>query len=318
MGYVYKITNKINGKIYVGMSERNDESIRWKEHLSDYKYAAVHSKRPLYDAMIKYGVENFIYEIIECTDNPKERERYWIKQLNTYIGFENSNGYNATLGGDSRNNTFANTVETNELINLYQLGYSIKKISKILNHDEYTVSKKIKELNLPLKHVSTYKIVGINVITYDIVMYKNAIEASKILHISNNKIYDVIHKRYNSAGGYFWMKYDDYVNCDMNEIVQHIKSLRMCIHGKEKRRPKFKRLQKFVCVNTSTIFLCVKDAMKWCGEKSDSHIRECLKKQRKFAGKHPITKESLQWVFLDEYKNNFGNSGLIDYQDAVS
>lgn len=53
-------------------------------------------KRPLYDAMNKYGVENFIVEELEYVKDENilsEREVYWIKELETY-------GYNATKGGD--------------------------------------------------------------------------------------------------------------------------------------------------------------------------------------------------------------------------
>ena len=55
--------------------------------------------------MNKYGIENFFIEQLEEVENDKqasEREIYWINKLNTYIGFSNCNGYNATLGGDSR------------------------------------------------------------------------------------------------------------------------------------------------------------------------------------------------------------------------
>ena len=48
--------------------------------------------------MNKYGVENFVFEVIEECDNTEEREKFWIKELNTY----GSTGYNATLGGDGK------------------------------------------------------------------------------------------------------------------------------------------------------------------------------------------------------------------------
>lgn len=48
-------------------------------------------------AMRKYGVENFEVSLIEETDNPEEREVYWIEQKRSF-----KNGYNATLGGDGK------------------------------------------------------------------------------------------------------------------------------------------------------------------------------------------------------------------------
>ena len=62
-------------------------------------------KRPLYDAMSKYGVQNFTFEPIEQIENSEElckREVYYIDKLQTYVGFDDCNGYNATLGGDEK------------------------------------------------------------------------------------------------------------------------------------------------------------------------------------------------------------------------
>lgn len=74
---------------------------RWQIHLRDYK-RKFKEKRPFYNAMKKYGPEHFHFEVIEETDNPEEREQYWIQKLRTYVGFDDCNGYNATLGGDGR------------------------------------------------------------------------------------------------------------------------------------------------------------------------------------------------------------------------
>lgn len=104
MGYVYKITNLINGKMYVGKTEHLNPENRWKEHLSDYKKIK-NEKRPLYDAMNKYGCENFYFEILDNTDDSDklcELEKYYIDLYRTYIGFEDCNGYNATVGGEGK------------------------------------------------------------------------------------------------------------------------------------------------------------------------------------------------------------------------
>ena len=55
--------------------------------------------------MNKYSIENFTVEKVEEVENDEiasEREIYWINKLRTYIGFNDCNGYNATLGGDSK------------------------------------------------------------------------------------------------------------------------------------------------------------------------------------------------------------------------
>lgn len=84
MGYIYCITNLINGKQYVGKTTSTIEE-RFKEHCSDSRKERC-NKRPLYDAMNKYGVENFKIEELEQIDDPtllSDREKYWIKELNT-------------------------------------------------------------------------------------------------------------------------------------------------------------------------------------------------------------------------------------------
>ena len=83
---IYKITNTINGKVYVGQSV--DINRRWRQHKnSELDY-------PLYKAFKKYGIENFTFEVLEeCTITElNERERYYI-QLYDSCHF----GYNQTL-----------------------------------------------------------------------------------------------------------------------------------------------------------------------------------------------------------------------------
>ena len=95
MAYIYKITNDINGKVYIGKTEHSIEK-RFKEHCRD-RLKRQCEKRPLYSAMNKYGIEHFHIELIESTDNPNEREAFWIEKFNSY-----HNGYNATKGGDGK------------------------------------------------------------------------------------------------------------------------------------------------------------------------------------------------------------------------
>lgn len=100
MGFIYKVTNNTNGKVYIGKTLDSIET-RFKEHCSVIKNQKF-CKRPFYLALAKYGKENFSIEVIEEVDSSllDEREQYWIRYYRSYIGFEDCNGYNATLGGD--------------------------------------------------------------------------------------------------------------------------------------------------------------------------------------------------------------------------
>lgn len=130
MPYIYKITNDVNGKIYIGKTIKTIES-RWKEHLSDYNKSR-NEKRPLYDAMIKYGIEHFsIEKIEECsTENLNERERYWIEFFGSF-----KFGYNATIGGDGR--PFLDYDLVNQL---YSEGYNCSEIEKITGYSDKSIA----------------------------------------------------------------------------------------------------------------------------------------------------------------------------------
>jgi group I intron endonuclease len=104
---IYLITNKVNGKKYVGQHCGTKDS-RWKQHLA--AALKLEDPKPLYAAMRKYGVENFTYEVLEVLGKNAneelldEREKHFIKEYNTFIG--NGQGYNLTLGGDGQIGTF--------------------------------------------------------------------------------------------------------------------------------------------------------------------------------------------------------------------
>lgn len=93
MGYIYKVTNTINGKAYIGQTRRTVGK-RWTDHKARYRNDK--SCSLLYMAMRKYGHEVFSAEEVEqCPDELlNEREIYWIAKLNTV-----RNGYNISKGG---------------------------------------------------------------------------------------------------------------------------------------------------------------------------------------------------------------------------
>lgn len=93
--YIYKLTNKVNGKMYIGQTVRSMAE-RLAGHKRNYE-RNVHTK--LYDAMRKYGWDKFDAEVIEVCSSLEAlnaRETYWIKYYNTV-----ENGYNMYYGGDN-------------------------------------------------------------------------------------------------------------------------------------------------------------------------------------------------------------------------
>lgn len=91
---VYKITNTVNGKIYIGQTTRNC-AYRWSTHVAASKY----SKLPIHCAIAKYGKDAFVIEVIAIASNKaelNELERKFITEHNCFAPL----GYNIGKGGE--------------------------------------------------------------------------------------------------------------------------------------------------------------------------------------------------------------------------
>ena len=130
MGLIYKITNILNGKSYIGKTSRSFEA-RKGEHLRSYLNE--NKTSILYRAMRKYCIENFQFDIIE--DNiPNEllsqKEQDYIKVFNSF-----HQGYNMTFGGEGES-----SVDREEIINLHLSELNLKEISQMTKHTTKTIS----------------------------------------------------------------------------------------------------------------------------------------------------------------------------------
>lgn len=89
---IYKLTSP-NGKCYIGQTR--DVESRFRSYRTLHK--RVHSQRKIYNALKKYGPENFTYEIIqECLNQNElnDAEIHWIEKFDSI-----ANGYNLMTGG---------------------------------------------------------------------------------------------------------------------------------------------------------------------------------------------------------------------------
>lgn len=124
-GIIYKATNIINKKIYIGLTTKGLEK-RKKGHLSSSKKK--HPKYIFHKAIAKYGEDNFIWEIIDDADTLNElseKEIFW-------IGFYNSivpNGYNISTGGYNGDN-ISNNPNKDKIIKNIALKNTGKKRSQ--------------------------------------------------------------------------------------------------------------------------------------------------------------------------------------------
>ena len=91
--------------------------------------------------MRKYGIEHFHIELLEETDNPEERERYWIEKLGSF-----KTGYNATIGGDGKR-----YIDYDLVVATYKETKNITQTAKMLNISIDSVSHILKQNDIPIE-----------------------------------------------------------------------------------------------------------------------------------------------------------------------
>ena len=93
---IYKITNLINQKIYIGLT-----TCTLKERWQNHKGCVKSDPRHLYRSMRKYGIENFKIEIVEETDSLEKLAQLEDYYINLYNSRDPNVGYNLSAGGQT-------------------------------------------------------------------------------------------------------------------------------------------------------------------------------------------------------------------------
>lgn len=207
MAYIYKITNQINGKVYIGKTEDTIEK-RFKEHCK----AATRTKekhRPLYAAMRKYGTENFSVELVEKVnpnDNLEEKECYWIDYFKSY-----EEGYNATKGGDGKYyadyelifNLYEKENKTcNEICKI--TGYDIVTIRRALNHYGIDKEQRIANGYEKEKQKIQRKVAKLDPKTEEIIEIYKSIKEAEEYNGNTRHISSVCNGKRKTCKGYKW------------------------------------------------------------------------------------------------------------------
>lgn len=151
-GFIYKITNIVNGKSYIGQTIQ-DVKERFYQHCATKCSKAV-SNMAIHKAIKKYGKSNFTIEVIEEIDsaNLNDREKYWIKYYNSY-----NNGYNSTEGGQEGCKPFKN-LDVDSIIKEYNSGKSLRTLGTIFKVDKQTIKDLLIRHNIKLRTTRTYKL----------------------------------------------------------------------------------------------------------------------------------------------------------------
>ena len=200
MAFIYKITNDINNKIYIGKTTRDIDTRFWEHQKKNGN-----SKSAIRDAINKHGVSHFTIEKIEeCSiDKLNERERYWIAFYDAQ-----KNGYNLTSGGDGRSLT---EDQLKQIRNLWENGLSIVEVAKEMKLPHSTVYHRVckyedydkeenfnKAIKAQEKPICQYDLTGKLLNTY-----KSINEAERKTGISAKQI-GAARKFCHQAHGYLW------------------------------------------------------------------------------------------------------------------
>ena len=151
-GFIYKITNKVNGKSYIGQTIQNVKE-RFYQHCATKCSQAI-LNMVIHKAINKYGKSNFTIEVIEEVEstNLNDRERYWIRYYDSY-----NNGYNSTEGGQDGIKLFKN-LDTESIVREYKSGKSLREIGRLFNVDKQTIKDLLVRNNINLRTTRTYKL----------------------------------------------------------------------------------------------------------------------------------------------------------------
>lgn len=198
--FVYAHVNKINRKVYVGITK--DLEQRWGTNGCHYNYMRRGCFRHAID---KYGWNNFEHIILECGLTLKEArilERLYIKALDAKV----PNGYNLTDGGEGTQGcSHSVSLESRRLMSQLKRGKSFtiehrQKLSRARKNriDEYGVCFVQPNNGKPvLQYDSEGNYIG---------RYESAVQASLVVGVHSSAITKASKGQLKTAGGYIWKR----------------------------------------------------------------------------------------------------------------
>lgn len=283
---IYKHTNKINGKCYIGQTCRKNVSERWNNG-KGYN-GTIFAK-----AIEKYGWDNFNHEIIEdnilTQEEANEREQYWIE----YYGSYGENGYNMTRGGDDRSDkgleVYQIDPETLKVIKEYKSALFASRennnapVAPCCNREEkyehyvkaagfYWCYKKDWSENWQPKIGFEHRVCQIDKDGNLVKIWESVSKAAIEVKRNPSSIYYAIKNKHKCAG-YYWCQKDELADFKI------IKKLR-------------KTCRKIMCVETGKIY----ESIKFAEIEIGVQLRRCLiGKVNKAGGYH--------WKYVEEENN---------------
>lgn len=235
-GYIYKIINDVNDKVYIGQTIVTIEH-RYKCHLCDAKNN--NDNMLIHKAINKYGYNNFhvcLIEKIACStkqeliDEVNKKEKYYIDYYNSI----RPNGYNISIGGDntSLNKKTVHQYDINcNFIRTYEsvvdaslmTGIGEAAIQKCCLHKSKSAGGFVWTYDNQIPKTAKQKERRINQYSLDekfIRSYISILEACEVLKLDRPSISNCcMKKRYKTVGGYKWFYADDPNQPDKTKII---------------------------------------------------------------------------------------------------
>lgn len=267
-GVIYKITNNINNKVYIGQTTRSFDRRYYhsgtpiekvyKYHVY-YKSKGKSYNKHLLGAIEKYGFDNFsinkVFDVAFSKEELDIKEKSWIAIFNS----NNSNyGYNFTTGGQENSKI---NEETKNKIRMSHLG---NNIDYILQLD--------RDMNIINKFISL-KV------------------ASDFLNIKYELIRDTVSRRQKTCRGYVFVRESYYIDNFKNNKSEYDKLYKF-------NDTNIKNT--VICLTTGEIFKRVNDALDKYN--MSNHISEVCKGKRNYCGKLEDG-TPLRWMYYEDYLN---------------
>lgn len=316
---VYKHTNKINGKVYIGLTGKKPE-YRWNNG-NGYKHNPY-----FYSSIQKYGWENFDHEIIKDNLTEEQAQNLEILLIAQYKSTDKEFGYNILHGGNLGTFGVEMSAETRKKMSESRTGagnsfygkkhteeakekMSFAKKGKYCGKDSWNYGRHHSEESR--RKMSEHS-KGKN-------SRSSSYLAEKVYCVELERTFDCIvdAKEYIGGNIAIWASASDKTHTATagidpitkvplhwiyyNELESFSKEELNDIKTRHAKKASERDSIKIICINNKMIFDNAWKAADWCGQKTNSNICACIRGKREHAGKDPITKEPLSWMKYEDY-----------------
>jgi group I intron endonuclease len=290
-GVIYKITNKVNGKVYIGQTTIGFDK-RYSNNLNN-----THNRHLKY-AIKKYGLNSFVTN--KCMDVAFSKIELDIKEqsyINIYDSTNKMYGYNSESGGSNGKPS----VEARKLMSIsqkerFKTCVVWNKGIPMTDEMKKRMSKIRKGVPSPRKGIPLYHKRGENHQSSKKIICLNTLEtfvnmrvASRIYNIEYKNIYKCCIGERNACGeidniGMVWMYYDDFIRLSKDEIKEKLNNA--------KNYKTYKPI-KIINLDTKKIFNTIRDGARYYNIDSSSLAKVCKGVLKTCGG--------YKWMYYDKY-----------------